>query len=112
MNRKYLAEAVARRLDTTPAKADQAVEAVLDAIVRALAAGESVRLTGFGTLTVVDAPEREARNPATGQPITVPARARVKFIAGANLAALVNGKELPAGSAVAKAPKGSKRAAR
>src|SRR5688500_4461570 len=44
-----------------------AVEAALDAMVRAVAAGEVVSITGFGSLTPEVRPARTARNP---QPAT------------------------------------------
>jgi nucleoid DNA-binding protein len=47
------------------AQATLAVETVLDAMVRAVAAGEAVSITGFGSLTPV---VRPARMPATRRP--------------------------------------------
>lgn len=88
--------------------ASEAVEAVLDTIVRAVAEGEGVSVTGFGALTVVDMASRWARNPATGQRVLVPPTKKVRFRAGQNLLDLVTGaKPLPSGSAIKKAPKGS-----
>ncbi len=40
----------------------------------------SVHVEGFGTLEVVVSPERKARNPATGDPVTVLASRRVRFL--------------------------------
>lgn len=109
MNKAQLITAVAKTLRRkTPAVA--AVEAVYDAMARELAAGGTVTVTGFGTFKAVAAPARKARNPQTGATVLVPARTKVRFIPGRNLADLVNGaKDLPEyGSAISKAPKGSR----
>ena len=85
------------------------LDAVLDVIVRAVAAGERVAVTGFGTFEKVDRPARFARNPQNGDRVQVPATAAPRFRPGQGFKDLVSGaKELPAsGSAAAKAPKGS-----
>lgn len=54
--------------------AARAIEAVLDAIVRAVVEGEPVSVTGFGTFETVQAASRNARNPQTGGKVVVPAR--------------------------------------
>jgi len=108
MNKAQLIEAVAKRLP--PEQAALAVECTLDAIVRALVAGERVAVTGFGSFEVRSYDERRARNPQTGEAILVPPTKRARFNAGANLTELINGKKLPplTESAITKAPKGSK----
>jgi len=107
MNKTQLVEYVAKTLGSNAAPG--AVEAVLDAIARELAAGGSVSVTGFGTFKTAKRAPRTARNPQTGEPAAVPARTVPKFLPGQNLLDLVNGdRAVPVdGSAVAKAPKGS-----
>lgn len=102
-------ETVAATLGRRKVAAD-AVEAVYDAMARQLAAGGTVSITGFGTLKVVTTKARKGRNPQTGEAILVPARTKVRFAPGQNLADLVNGdKPVPVdGSAISKAPKGSR----
>ena len=46
--------------------------------------------TGFGSFAVADKPERQGRNPRTGEPLTIAAHKTPKFKAGANLKAAVN----------------------
>jgi len=62
-----------------------AVDAVLDAIAEALAAGEKVHLIGFGTFEVRERAARIARNPQTGEPVEVPATRVPAFKAGKGL---------------------------
>ncbi|MHA6764790.1 HU family DNA-binding protein [Streptacidiphilus sp. PAMC 29251] len=107
MNKASLIEAVAKTLGSKAAPG--AVEAVLDAIARELADRGTAAVTGFGTFKTVTTQARKARNPQTGESVTVPARTKVRFVPGQNLADLANGdKAVPLnGSAISKAPKGS-----
>lgn len=57
----------------------EAVDAVLRVLVHTLASGEKVGVTGLGSLEPVVRDERTARNPQTGEPITVPARIEVRW---------------------------------
>lgn len=50
----------------------------------------SCRIHGLGTFKVLDKPERQGRNPSTGEKITIAARREVKFKAASGLAAAVN----------------------
>ena len=51
------------------------VDASLNAIKRALANGTHIEIRGFGTFKVRERRTRMARNPRTGEPVRVPARA-------------------------------------
>ncbi len=70
MNKAQLVEAIADKLGGRQQAAD-AVDHVLDAIVRAVVAGERVSVTGFGSFEKVDRPARYARNPQTGERVRV-----------------------------------------
>ena len=109
MNKAQLVEAIADKLGGRQQAAD-AVDAVLDAIVRAVVAGERVSVTGFGSFEKVDRPARYARNPQTGERVRVKKTSVPRFRAGQGFKDLVSGsKKLPRGGEVAvkKAPKGS-----
>jgi len=109
MNKAQLVEAIADKLGGRRQAAD-AVDAVLDAMVRAVVAGERVSITGFGSFERVERPARYARNPQTGERVRVRKTAVPRFRAGQGFKDLVSGsKKLPRGSEVAvrKAPKGS-----
>ncbi len=61
------------------------VEAFLQTVTDQLATGEKVSLRGFGTFYTKTLPEREARNPATGETITVGPTTKVKFKPSASI---------------------------
>ena len=51
------------------------VDGFLNAIKQAVACGENIEIRGFGTFKVRRRKARMARNPRTGEPVRVPARA-------------------------------------
>ncbi|MCX5331109.1 MULTISPECIES: HU family DNA-binding protein [unclassified Streptomyces] len=108
MNKAQLVEAIADKVGGRQQAAD-AVDAVLDAIVRATVAGDRVSVTGFGSFEKVDRPARYARNPQTGERVRVKKTSVPRFRAGQGFKDLVSGtKKLPKNDvAVKKAPKGS-----
>jgi DNA-binding protein HU-beta len=109
VNKAQLVEAIADKLGGRQQAAD-AVDAVLDAIVRATVAGDRVSVTGFGSFEKVDRPARYARNPQTGERVRVKKTSVPRFRAGQGFKDLVSGtKKLPKGGEVSvkKAPKGS-----
>ena len=55
------------------------VDAFLDAVKDALERGEGIEIRGFGTFKVRSRKPRTARNPRTGEPVEVPARAAPVF---------------------------------
>lgn len=107
MNKAQLVEAVAEKTGSREAAA-AAVDNVLDAIVRAVVAGDRVSVTGFGSFEKVDRPARYARNPQTGERVRVKKTSVPRFRAGQAFKDLVSGaKKLPRGgeTVVKKAPK-------
>ncbi|MCX5201081.1 HU family DNA-binding protein [Streptomyces sp. NBC_00237] len=89
LNKSALAAAVAAELGTTTHEGHRAVDAVLNAITRALAAGHSVTVTNFGSWRPVPRPARQARNPQTGELVTVPARQGIRVTTSPRLRDLV-----------------------
>ena len=61
------------------------VDAVIDAIKGALAKGEKVSLTGFGSFSVKKRKARTGRNPQTGKAIRIKAKNVPVFSAGKGL---------------------------
>ncbi|WP_405950829.1 HU family DNA-binding protein [Streptomyces prunicolor] len=109
MNKAQLVEAIADKVGGRQ-QAAEAVDAVLDAVVRAVVNGDRVSVTGFGSFEKVDRPARYARNPQTGERVRVKKTSVPRFRAGQGFKDLVSGsKKLPRGGEVAvkKAPKGS-----
>lgn len=71
--------------------ATRSVEAVLELIKSALANGDPVLVSGFGTFVVNRKTARRGRNPQTGGDFTLYARAVVTFHGSRVLKGLVNG---------------------
>lgn len=82
MNKMDLVGSVAEKANLTKKEADRVVNAVLESIEEALAAGDKVQLVGFGTFEVKDRAARTGRNPKTGEEIDIPATRVPAFKAG------------------------------
>jgi DNA-binding protein HU-beta len=85
MNKTELADQVAERAGVSGAEAGRVLDATLQAIEDALAAGQDVSITGFGKFSVADRAARQGVNPATGEPIAIAASKSPRFSAGAKL---------------------------
>ena len=90
MNRSELVAAVASNGGLSKSDAEKIVDCLLAAIADALKRGDEVRLTGFGTFTVATRGAGQARNPRTGEPVTVAASRQPKFKAGKALKDALN----------------------
>jgi DNA-binding protein HU-beta len=113
MNKTQLATAVAERTGAGPAEARKQVDAVLDSIATAVAAGERVSLLGFGTFDSATRAARTARNPRTGAAIAVPAAVVPRFRVGAGFKARVaDGSTIPVVTGTADADPGPRQGAK
>src|SRR5579863_2290985 len=81
-----------KKTGMTHAKADEAVNAVLELITETLKKGDKLTLTGFGSFEVRARAARPGRDIRTKQKITIPASKRPVFSAGAVLKAAVSSK--------------------
>ena len=90
MNKTELCAAVAAKTGMTRKDAEAAVTAVIDVIGESLKDGEKVAIVGFGTFEVKDRPARKARNPRTGEQISIEASKAPVFKAGKALKDSVN----------------------
>lgn len=84
-------QAVAAKAGLNQKQAKAAVDAALDVITESLAAGESVKLTGFGVFEVRERSERNGINPQTGAKMIVPASKVAGFSASHPLKRAVRG---------------------
>lgn len=66
MNKADLIEAVAKKTSADKKTAGAVVEAMVDTVLRAVATGERVAITGFGVFEKRERAARTARNPRTG----------------------------------------------
>ena len=85
MNRSELISAVRERvhsLSLSKKEVDAVVGAVLDVVVDTVAAKEKVNITGFGCFEHRERKAREGRNPATNEPLSIPAKTFPAFSPG------------------------------
>lgn len=82
MNKTELVEAVKAKTKLTKKDAEAAVNAVFDTVVKEVAKGNKVALVGFGTFEARSRAARKGMNPATKQPISIPASKAPAFKAG------------------------------
>ena len=81
MNKAELIGALESKLGSKKAASD-ALEAVLDVIIREVAKGGKVGITGFGTFQKVARGARTGRNPRTGETVKIKKTTVPKFNAG------------------------------
>ena len=85
MNKTELVESIVKETGFSKKDAAAALDATLNSIKNALAEGDSVSILGFGTFSVKERPERQGRNPATGEAMTIKASKSPVFKAGKGL---------------------------
>jgi len=99
VNKGQLIDALESRLGGKKAAA-AAVEGLLDVIIREVAKGRKVGITGFGTFERAARAARIGRNPRTGASVKIKKTAVPKFKAGTKFRAVVaDPKQLPKTSA-------------
>ena len=97
MNKAELIEVLTEKLNVDRKQANDAVEELISAIVRAVHKGESVTITGFGVFERRRRAARVARNPRTGETVKVKPTSVPAFRPGAQFKSIVSGaQKLPA----------------
>ncbi len=91
MNKPEIAERLAARTGMNKAAAKDALDAVFEVIAEALANGEEARVLGFGTFGTRNRPARTARNPRSGESISIAASTVPVFKPGKTLKDTVDG---------------------
>ncbi len=79
LTRADLAEAINRKLGLSRSESLNMVEAILDHLCDAMAAGENVKISGFGTFLLRDKAQRVGRNPKTGVEVPITPRRVLTF---------------------------------
>ena len=92
-NKAELIEIAAKEADISKAAAGKALDATINAIVKAVSKGDTVTLVGFGTFKSSKRAARTGKNPQTGATIKIPATTVPKFSAGAGFKSAVAGKK-------------------
>jgi len=91
LTRADLADAINRRLGFSRAESLELVESVLSHMCSALAEGENVKISGFGTFLLRDKAERIGRNPKTGIEVPITPRRVLTFRASQMLKDQISG---------------------
>jgi len=79
MNKSQLIDAISIKAEISKKDAEKALSAFTNIVTDTLVDGNRVAITGFGTFEVVERAERQGRNPATGEVITIAASKSPKF---------------------------------
>jgi len=79
LTRANLAESLHRKIGLSKAESSGLVESILDHITSALAKGESVKISGFGSFLLRDKAARIGRNPKTGIEVPIAPRRVLNF---------------------------------
>ena len=81
MNRTELIDAMAKKMgdSATKKEAEAALKAFVDVVTEELAKKEKIQLVGFGTFETSVRPEREGRNPRTGETMKIAESVVPKF---------------------------------
>ncbi|MDQ2865646.1 MAG: HU family DNA-binding protein [Candidatus Eremiobacteraeota bacterium] len=80
MNKVDLVRSAMERHEMSRRDAVALIDGVFEDIQNAVIASEPVKIPGFGQFKVRDRAARVARNPATGEPVKVPAKRVFKFL--------------------------------
>jgi len=79
MNKQAIVELVHNTLEGTKVQAEKVVDMIFDEITKSLKKGEDVSIAGFGIFSAKMRAARTARNPRSGEAISVPAMRVPKF---------------------------------
>ena len=90
MNKTELIDKISSSRGIDRGTAEKTINAALEIIMREVARGYAVQLSGFCTFSLAEVGERKGNNPRTGEEITIPAHKRPAFRAGKSFRNIVN----------------------
>ena len=79
LTRADLSDAIHNEIGLSRAECSNLVEAILDQMGHALAKGQNVKISGFGTFILRDKSQRIGRNPKTGVEVPISPRRVLTF---------------------------------
>jgi integration host factor subunit alpha len=91
LTRADLTESLQRQIGLSRAESSQMVTSILSEMTGALARGENVKISGFGSFLLRQKPTRLGRNPKTGVTVSIPPRLSLSFRASDVLRAKLAG---------------------
>ena len=90
MNKSDLIEAMSTDAEISKVAAKAALESLMSNITSTLKSGGRVSIVGWGSWSRSHRPERDGRNPQTGEAIKIAAKNVIKFTPGSSLKTSVN----------------------
>ncbi len=79
MNKQDIANAVHEKIGGTKVQSEEIVDTIIESIVSTLKKGGEVSIAGLGIFSTKTRAARQARNPRTGETISVPSMKVPKF---------------------------------
>jgi len=79
MHKAELITALAESTNSTKGDTEDFIDSLQEIIMNAVANGEKVTLTGFGSWDSVEREARDGRNPQTGETIHIPSKVVPRF---------------------------------
>ena len=95
VTRAHISERIYAQVGLSRNESAELLESVLERVSLALAAGESVKISGFGTFSVRQKGRRIGRNPKTGVEVPILPRRVLVFRPSQVLKAQINGQAIP-----------------
>src|SRR5881394_729588 len=112
VNKSDLVDVVAEATDISKVLSEEAVTALVDAVMADTKAGNRVTIFGFGTFNPTSRAARMGRNPQTGEPVRIAASKSVRFTPAGAFKQSLNARSgaKKAGAATKAAKKSAKKA--
>ena len=95
MTKKEIVRQIAAELGIDQTLTKKIVQRCLDTILEVAAQTGRIELRNFGIFRVKSRPPRKARNPRTGEEVTIPARRVLTFQPGKNVSRRIQASPLP-----------------
>lgn len=89
MNKQMLVDSIAQSTGLTKKAVADVLNAFIELVMKSVAGGDSVTLTGFGTFKHIQTKARDGRNPKTGEKIRIPAKKVPRFYPGKSFKEMV-----------------------
>lgn len=112
MTKKEIVRTISEEIGLTQLKTKEIVQKTFDAIVETLVEDRRIELRNFGVFEVKQRAARKARNPRTGEKVSVPAKFVVTFKPGKEMEERVRELERRAAEEVAAAERAAEEAAK
>lgn len=93
MTKAEIVTSISENIDVTKSDVEAVLDDFIGLVIDELAAGNEVAYPRLGKFKVKSRPQREGRNPATGEAMTIAAKNVPAFTPSADLKRRVNGEE-------------------